>query len=599
MANSKMTYNKLTLSFPEKEEKHFFKKYFSDSIIQVRFAFVLLIILYGIFGYLDLLMFPEFAKTFHTIRYVFVIPFLSVVFFLSFTKIFQKIWQELLFISFIIGGLGIGIMIMLVPENYAYYSGMMLVFSAGYFFVKLRFLLATIAGWIVLLIYNVGVIFYAQASGIIIITTNFFFISANIIGMVAAYSIEFYARRNFYLNYQLDNEKQMVEDINKNLEKIVVERTNELVLAKEAAETNSANVTAIIEGTQENIWAFNRNYEILYINQVFQREFQQTFGVWLEPGVNLIESLPEPLRPFWKPRYDRVLNNEQFTIEDAIDTGNGIIYIQVTFNPIAKKGKVVGGSCFGSDITFRKRAEIELINAKERAEESDRLKTSFLANMSHEIRTPMNGILGFSELLKNPELSGEKQQEYISIIENSGARMLNIINDIIDISKIEAGLMKISIQESNINEQMQYIYIFFKPEVEVKRMMLILNKTLPDEEAIINTDREKFYAILTNLVKNALKYSNQGIIEFGYFNKGNFLEFYVKDTGIGIPNDRQAAIFERFIQADVDNKMAIQGAGLGLSITKSFIEMLGGKIWVESEVGVGSTFYFTLPFQTN
>jgi len=599
MANSKMTYNKLTLSFPDKEEKHFFKKYFSDSIIQVRFAFVLLIILYGIFGYLDLLMFPEFAKTFHTIRYAFVIPLLSVVFFLSFTKIFQKIWQELLFISFIIGGLGIGIMIMLVPENYAYYSGMMLVFSAGYFFVKLRFLLATIAGWIVLLIYNVGVIFYAQASGIIIITTNFFFISANIIGMVAAYSIEFYARRNFYLNYQLDNEKQMAEDINKNLEKIVVERTNELLLAKEAAETNSANVTAIIEGTQENIWAFNRNYEILYINQVFQREFQQTFGVWLEPGVNLIESLPEPLRPFWKPRYDRVLNNEQFTIEDAIDTGNGIIYIQVTFNPIAKKGKVVGGSCFGSDITFRKRAEIELINAKERAEESDRLKTSFLANMSHEIRTPMNGILGFSELLKNPELSGEKQQEYISIIENSGARMLNIINDIIDISKIEAGLMKISIQESNINEQMQYIYIFFKPEVEVKRMMLILNKTLPDEEAIINTDREKFYAILTNLVKNALKYSNQGKIEFGYFNKGTFLEFYVKDTGIGIPNDRQAAIFERFIQADVDNKMAIQGAGLGLSITKSFIEMLGGKIWVESEVGVGSTFYFTLPFQTN
>ena len=124
-----------------------------------------------------------------------------------------------------------------------------------------------------------------------------------------------------------------------------------------------------------------------------------------------------------------------------------MIYIQVTFNPIVKKGEVIGGSCFGSDITDRKLAEIELIRAKEKAEESDRLKSAFLANMSHEIRTPMNGILGFSELLKNPELTGDEQQEYISIIEKSGARMLNIINDIVDISKIEAGLMKLDIRE--------------------------------------------------------------------------------------------------------------------------------------------------------
>jgi PAS domain S-box-containing protein len=251
----------------------------------------------------------------------------------------------------------------------------------------------------------------------------------------------------------------------------------------------------------------------------------------------------------------------------------------------------------------------DLTIAKEQAEESDRLKSAFLANMSHEIRTPMNGILGFAELLKEPGLTGEEQQNYIRIIEKSGARMLNIINEIVDISKIEAGLMKIDMQETNINGQIEYIYTFFKPEVEAKGMKLSFNTTLPASEATITTDREKLYAILINLVKNAIKYTKEGAIEFGYkrvethdprnIGAGSAsLQFYVKDTGIGIPKDRQEAIFERFIQADIADKMAYQGAGLGLSITKAYIEMLGGKIWVESEVGMGSTFYFTLPYNT-
>jgi len=240
----------------------------------------------------------------------------------------------------------------------------------------------------------------------------------------------------------------------------------------------------------------------------------------------------------------------------------------------------------------------DLIAAKEKAEESDRLKSAFLANMSHEIRTPMNGILGFAEILSDPSLTGEQQQEYLKIIQKSGVRMLNIINDIIDISKIESGVMNLNVMESNINEQMEYIYTFFKPEVESKKLEFSLRTTLPAKEAIIKTDREKLYAILTNIVKNAIKYTSAGTIEFGYnLTRANTLEFYVKDTGIGIPQNRQDAIFERFIQADISNKYALQGAGLGLAISKSFVKMMGGDIWVESEVGVGSTFYFTLPFQ--
>jgi len=251
------------------------------------------------------------------------------------------------------------------------------------------------------------------------------------------------------------------------------------------------------------------------------------------------------------------------------------------------------------DITARKKIEQELVKAKIKAEESDLLKSSFLANMSHEIRTPMNGILGFAELLKSPNLAGEKQQKYISIIEKSGARMLNIINDIVDISKIDSGLMKVVNTETNLNEQIEFIHTFFKPEITNKGIQFIVKNSLTNEDATVETDREKLYAVLTNLIKNAIKYTDEGIIEFGCNKKGNQLNFYVKDTGIGIPTKRKGAIFQRFIQADIYDKKALEGAGLGLAISKAYVEMLGGKIWVETEENKGSTFYFTIPYVSN
>lgn len=233
--------------------------------------------------------------------------------------------------------------------------------------------------------------------------------------------------------------------------------------------------------------------------------------------------------------------------------------------------------------------------AKEKAEESDRLKTAFLCNMSHEIRTPMNGILGFAGLLKEPHLTDEEQHKYIEIIEKSGDRMLNIINDIVSISKIESGTMDIQLSLININSLFQFVYDLLKLDADNKMLKLSINCTLPEKEAVIKTDNEKLYGILANLVKNAIKYTVSGAIEFGYVKKEDEFEFYVKDTGIGIPNERQDAIFERFIQADITDKMARQGAGLGLTISRAYVEMLGGKIWVESEVDKGSTFFFTLP----
>jgi len=244
--------------------------------------------------------------------------------------------------------------------------------------------------------------------------------------------------------------------------------------------------------------------------------------------------------------------------------------------------------------------KVELKAAKEKSQESDRLKSSFLANMSHEIRTPMNGILGFAELLKRPNLTGNEQQQYIKIIETSGARMLNIVNNIVDISKIESGIIEINNKVTNINEQIEFLTSFFAPEIEKKGLRLVYSKTFTPDKAYIETDAEKLYGILTNLLKNAIKHTYKGAIEIGYHLKTddnkNFLEFFVTDSGDGIPEDKQNVIFDRFMQADMSNKTAYQGAGLGLSISKAYVEMIGGTIWVESKHGIGSTFRFTIPY---
>jgi len=246
----------------------------------------------------------------------------------------------------------------------------------------------------------------------------------------------------------------------------------------------------------------------------------------------------------------------------------------------------------------KEKRAVELINAKDKAEESDRLKSAFLANIGHEIRTPMNGILGFAGLLKEPDLLGEEQQEYIKSIEESGARMLHIINDIVDISKIEAGLMHVDIKDTFINKKIEFIYNFFKPEADQKGIKLIFKNSLPADEAIIKSDQKKVYSIITNLVKNALKFTENGVIEYGYEKKGQFIEFFVKDTGAGISVEQQKYIFEMFRQGNDSLNRNYEGAGIGLFISKAYVEMLGGCIWVESEIGKGSTFYFTLPCDT-
>ncbi|HAQ20080.1 MAG TPA: PAS domain-containing sensor histidine kinase, partial [Prolixibacteraceae bacterium] len=233
--------------------------------------------------------------------------------------------------------------------------------------------------------------------------------------------------------------------------------------------------------------------------------------------------------------------------------------------------------------------------AKERAEESDRLKSSFLANMSHEVRTPLNCIIGFSELLADQYFEKEDKDEFIQLIITNGNNLLTIISDIMDISKLESS--EIAIHKKQIN--VQNFFSTFKEQfaVEAKAKKLKFKLTFPDnnEETIIFADADRCRQIFNNLISNAIKFTSNGEIEIGYQPKGRMVEFYVKDTGIGIPAEYHNIIFERFRQVESEKTRNYGGNGLGLAISKNLVELMGGKIWIESESGKGSAFYFTLP----
>ena len=274
-------------------------------------------------------------------------------------------------------------------------------------------------------------------------------------------------------------------------------------------------------------------------------------------------------------------------------------YIQVNLTPIVdEKGKVTNVVSQSIDLTDIKEAEKELIKAKDKAEESDRLKSAFLANMSHEIRTPMNGILGFLELLKEPNLTEGQKDNYINIVNKGGARLLNTINDIIEISKIESKDIEIDKQSISINSLLMYYYDFFLPQTKSKQLEFKLINAPKLESVIVFSDKNKLDSILTNLIKNAIKFTKSGKIEFGCEFNEKELKFFVSDTGMGIKKERLEAVFDRFVQADINITKGYEGSGLGLSICKSFVGLLGGKIWVESKENIGSTFFFTIPIDS-
>ena len=294
--------------------------------------------------------------------------------------------------------------------------------------------------------------------------------------------------------------------------------------------------------------------------------------------------------------------------EQMTDAENNIRYLQTTKVPFkfsdTNKPSLLG---IAVDITERKEMEkqlhqqnIQLAIAKEKAEESDRLKSAFLANMSHEIRTPMNAILGFAGFLKKPTLIPAKRERFVNIINNSGNHLLNLINDIVDISKIDAKQMTLIETECYLNKFLFEIYQFFHSVATQKseQLKIVLNTELPNGYDAIKTDTTRLRQILINLIGNAVKFTSSGFVEISYsITKNKKIQFAIKDTGIGISEDELQFVFKRFRQADETSTRKYGGTGLGLAISKSCTELLGGKIWVKSVLDKGSTFYFTIPYK--
>ena len=269
-----------------------------------------------------------------------------------------------------------------------------------------------------------------------------------------------------------------------------------------------------------------------------------------------------------------------------------------TYMPVFNNSnQIIGVEIISKDVTHLKNIEEELLHAKHKAEESDRLKSSFLANMSHEIRTPMNGIIGFTQLLKDEYIDPQTRKEYLQYINSCSENLLNLIDEIIDISKIEAGQTSINIIDFKLHNLLNELEMFYNKEkfkLNKSEIAIVLKKETHNQ--CIFTDPNRLKQIIINLINNALRYTEKGSVEFGYtFNEKNNFVFYVKDTGVGIKKENQNAVFERFFQVEDKQFQSKKGAGLGLSICKSLVTILGGEMWLTSEENVGTTFFFTIP----
>jgi PAS domain S-box-containing protein len=369
---------------------------------------------------------------------------------------------------------------------------------------------------------------------------------------------------------------------------------------KAAAELdNSVSLLrATLESTEDGLLVVDSSGKIVQFNQKFIEMWRIPDEIMkkAEDSVALEYVKNQLINPeTFLNTIDHLYNKPDSTSSDTLEFTDGRIFERYS-QPQIINGKSVGRVWSFRDITGRKKAEADLIAEKERAQESDRLKTAFLHNVSHEIRTPMNAIIGFSTLLNDPELSDEDRNQYIEIIFQSGSQLLSIINDIVDIANVESGQAKANLSVFNLNAALKSLGEQFSIIGKKNNVSLSVKTTLSDDESTILTDHTKLIQILSNLINNAIKFTKDGHVDFGYVLSEKFLEFYVKDSGIGIPSEYHSRIFDRFYQIDSAVSRQYSGAGLGLSICKGYVDLLGGTIDVESESGKGTIFRFTIPY---
>jgi PAS domain S-box-containing protein len=379
----------------------------------------------------------------------------------------------------------------------------------------------------------------------------------------------------------------------------------ELLIAKEKAEESERKLIEAQKLSHVGNWDYFVDTDTVTWSKELFNIFERSYDL-PAPGYSAQQSFytQESFTKLDKSVQDCIQHGISYDLELDIITARGTVK-QIISKGKAKKdenNKIIGSYGTAQDITKQKSIEFELEKAKEKAEESDRLKSAFLANMSHEIRTPMNSILGFSNRLKKTDLSQESRDTFISYIQNNGEILMKLVNDIIDISKIESTQFSVKKEIVLVNDIMNELLVYYRDlKIKDKIFEFVLQVPPGTENLKILTDNVRLRQLMNNLIDNAVNYGNNKV-EFGYtLNEKNSIQFFVKDNGPGIHKEKFDIIFERFFQLDtVKNIGGKKGVGLGLSICKLIVENFNGEIWLESQIGTGTTFYFTIPlFEKN
>ncbi|MBN1253481.1 MAG: PAS domain S-box protein [Bacteroidales bacterium] len=402
---------------------------------------------------------------------------------------------------------------------------------------------------------------------------------------------------------------------------------------------SESNLLALIENSKDAIWSINKNHEIIIYNTAFEKKIEWAYKIKPESGKHFKDIVSKKHYLFWEKLMNRALLGNHFIEEISYKIAGIKYYFEISLNPIIINDIIEGVSIFSRDvshnkkiendlckakeeleakvlqrteellianlslkkeITARKKTEKALIEAKNKAEESDRLKTAFLANMSHEIRTPLNAIVGFSSLLSDNEVDEEVRDFYIKNIDEGSESLTQLIDNIIDIAKIEAKQLSIQKTDFFVNDILTELFYKFKDSLlntKSKFLEFLIDIPYKSVDFVINADKKRFRQILINLLSNAFKFTEKGEVTIGYSIKDENLMFFVKDTGIGIDQSSHDTIFNRFIKLEEDKNKLFRGTGIGLAIVKGLAEYLDLKIKIKSEKNIGSCFSFEIPFK--